>query len=181
MDVVQLLDPESGESTSASGGELVLTQLGFRGSALLRWRTADLVEGELSGGKCPACGRIVPRVPATIRRRALVAQYQPSNGQKAHVDFRGLAGALVGRADVSDWRALLRRSTRHGADELLTYIAPAEGADPAEVTVAAARDLRTVAGVLPSQIVAVSRGELAGVDVSANGLTWLTPRISVRS
>jgi hypothetical protein len=181
MDVVQLLDPETGEASTAPGGELVLTQLGFRGSALLRWRTADLVEGELGSGKCPACGRIVPRVPSTIRRRALVASYQPNTGQQAHVDFRGLAGALVGRADVADWRALLRRSARHGADELLTYVAPTEGADPAEVAVATARDLRSVAGVQPSQIVAVSRGELAGVDVSANGMTWLTPRISVRS
>jgi hypothetical protein len=148
---------------------------------LLRWRTADLVEGELMSGKCPSCGRDLPRVPSTIRRRALVASYQPANNRTAHVDFRGLAGALVGRADIADWRTLLRRSARHGADELLTYVAPTEGADPAEVTVATARDLRTVAGVLPSQIVAVSRGELAGVDVSANGMTWLTPRISVRN
>ena len=110
-----------------------------------------------------------------------MASYVSNGGKTSYVDFRGLAGALVGRADVSDWRALLRRSSRHGADELLTYVAPVEGADLAEMTVAAARDLRAVAGILPSQIVAVSAGELAGVDVSANGTTWLTPRISVRS
>jgi phenylacetate-CoA ligase len=180
LDVVQLLDPETGEAPKSEGGELVLTQLGFRGSALLRWRTADLVEGEIASGACPACRRLVPRVPSAIRRRALVAAYRPRSGATAHVDFRGLAGALVGRGDVADWRTLLRTSARTGADELLTYVATAPGSDPAEVTVAAARDLRTVAGVLPSQIVAVSPGELAGVDVSANGMTWITPRICVR-
>jgi phenylacetate-coenzyme A ligase PaaK-like adenylate-forming protein len=180
MDVVQLLDPETGEAARSSGGELVLTQLGFRGSALLRWRTGDLVDGELGSGPCPACHRVVPRAPSTLRRGALVASYFPSGGGPAYVDFRGLAGALVGRADVADWRATLRRSGRHGEDELLTYLATTEGADPAEVTVSAARDLRAVAGVLPSQIIAVAPGELAAVDVSANGLTWLTPRISVR-
>jgi hypothetical protein len=147
---------------------------------LLRWRTGDLVDGELGSGPCPACHRVVPRAPSTLRRGALVATYFPSGGRPAYVDFRGLAGALIGRADVADWRAMLRRSGRHGADELLTYLATTEGADPADVTVSAARDLRAVAGVLPSQIVAVAPGELAAVDVSANGLTWLTPRISVR-
>ncbi|MFL6240989.1 MAG: hypothetical protein ACJ735_16025 [Actinomycetes bacterium] len=181
LDVVQLIDPESGEAPKSAGGELVLTQLGFRGSALLRWRTADLVDEDLLTGACPACSRVVPRVPAALRRRALVASYQAANGTTRHVDFRGLAGALVGRADVSDWRTLLRRNARTGTDELLAYIAPTAGADVAEVAVATARDLRTVAGVLPSQIVAVVPGELARVDVSANGMGWLTPRISVRT
>jgi phenylacetate-coenzyme A ligase PaaK-like adenylate-forming protein len=182
LEVVQLIDPETGEAAGPAGGpgELVLTQLGFRGSALLRWRTADLVDGDIETGTCPACGRIVPRVPAAIRRGALVAAYKPRNGGAVPVDFRGVAGALVGLADVKDWRAVLRRSQRHGGDELLTYVEAAADADPAEVTVAAARDLRMVAGVLPSQIVAASRAELADVDVRANGLTRLTPRISIR-
>jgi phenylacetate-coenzyme A ligase PaaK-like adenylate-forming protein len=181
LDVAQLLDPETGEpTTDVAGGELVLTQLGFRGSALLRWRTGDLVQGELAVSSCPACGRTVPRVPSTIQPGALVPTYRPRDGRRARVDLRGLAGALVGRADVADWRAVLRQSARHGRDELLAYIAPRPGADPAEVTVATARDLRMVAGVLPSQIVAVGSGELTAIDARSNGLNRLTRRIAIR-
>src|SRR3954469_7124251 len=45
LEVVQLVDPETGESAGDSAaGELVVTQLGFRGTALLRWRTGDVAQ-----------------------------------------------------------------------------------------------------------------------------------------
>jgi hypothetical protein len=96
------------------------------------------------------------------------------------VDVRALAGALVGRADVADWRAVLKKSERHGGDELLIHVAPAAGADLAEVTVAAARDLRTVAGTLPSQVVASTPDELIALDADGAGTQRLTRRVAVR-
>ena len=45
LDLVQLVDPETGETgDSAGAGEVVLTQLGLRGTALLRWRTGDVAQ-----------------------------------------------------------------------------------------------------------------------------------------
>src|SRR3954468_10317480 len=45
LDLVQVVDPETGEPVSGDAGggegELVLTSLGMRGSALMRWRTGD--------------------------------------------------------------------------------------------------------------------------------------------
>ncbi|MCW2501639.1 MAG: hypothetical protein JWN87_3315, partial [Frankiales bacterium] len=71
LELVQLVDPETGESGDGHGPEeLVLTQLGLRGTALLRWRTADLADS-VTTAPCPGCGRTVPRALG-VRRRALV-------------------------------------------------------------------------------------------------------------
>lgn len=150
LDLLELVDPETGEASQGSGpSELVLTQLGFRGSALLRWRTGDVVDGALEESACASCGRSVARVPSSVRSAALVADL----GGGTLVDLRAVAAALVGRPDLADWRVVLRRSRRRGTDELVVHVVPADSADQAEASVGAARDLKAAAGVLPAQIV----------------------------
>jgi hypothetical protein len=158
LEVVQLVDAETGEASSGQGaGELVVTQLGFRGSALLRWRTGDVAES-IETTTCASCGRTVPRVTG-LRPAVLIAQLELRGGARA-VDLRGVAAALVGRADVTDWRVVLGRSSRDDADEVLVHVVPAPEADPAEIAVAVARDVRAAAGLLPTQVVIAADGEL---------------------
>jgi hypothetical protein len=158
LEVVQVVDPETGEEApGGTGGELVVTQLGFRGSALLRWRTGDLTTG-VADGACASCGRNVPRVTG-LRPAVLVPPLDLRGGARP-VDLRGVTAALVGRADVQDWRVVLGRSARDDADELLVHVVPAGDADPAEIAVAVARDVRAAAGLLPTQVMVVDEGEL---------------------
>jgi hypothetical protein len=171
LDLVQLVDPETGETGGGPGPyEVVVTQLGFRGTALLRWRTADLADAVLDEA-CSACGRTVPRVVG-LRQAALVPPLELRTGPRA-VDVRGVTAALVGRADVVDWRVVLGRSARDDADELLVHVVAGDGADPAEVAVAVARDVRAAAGLLPTQVVLAAAGELptGGPALSARVLT----------
>jgi hypothetical protein len=153
LEVLHVVDPETGEP-SAGPGELVLTQLGLRGSALLRWRTGDLVDG-IDERPCPACGRRVPRVLG-LRRRALVPDLDLRSG-RAPVDLRPLAGTLAGRTDLDDWRLEVRRSPRDGYHQVLVHVAPSAGTPPATVARAVARDLQTGAGVLPTQVLLADR------------------------
>lgn len=156
LDVVQLLDPDTGEPATGGGeAELVLTQLSMRGSALLRWRTGDLVSS-VTDAACPACGRMVPRVIGT-RRGALVV----ATGSGRRLDLRALSGALSGRADIADWRVVVRHRGRDGALQVVVHIGTQ--ADPGEAAVAAAADIRALAGLLPSQLVATGVDELSGV------------------
>jgi phenylacetate-coenzyme A ligase PaaK-like adenylate-forming protein len=148
LDLVEIVDPETGEA--ARSGELVLTQLGLRGTALLRWRTGDLA-GSVTTAACPGCGRTVPRVLGA-QRAALVPTLSLRTGPKA-VDLRGVAAALEGRADLADWRVVVGPSPRDGADELLVHVVARGGEDPTDVAVAVARDLRNAAGLLPTQVV----------------------------
>jgi hypothetical protein len=156
LELVDVVDPETGEAVTGDGPhELVLTQLGLRGSALLRWRTGDLVEA-VETTPCPACGRTVPRVVGTARG-ALVPELALRTGRAA-VDLRAVAGALLGRPDVADWRVVVRTSARDGKDLLLVLVVPA--GDPSEVVVQVAGAVRTAAGRAPSQVVVVEDGQL---------------------
>jgi phenylacetate-CoA ligase len=148
LDVVHLVDPETG--APAEQGEVVVTQLGMRGSALLRWRTGDLAEG-LDAGRCPSCHRSVTRVMG-LERGALVPTLALRTGTRA-VDLRGVTAALEGRADVVDWRVLVGPSARDGADEVLVHVLPHHDEDPSDLAVGIARDVRAAAGLLPSQVV----------------------------
>ncbi len=155
LELVQLADPETGDKATA--GEVVLTQLGLRGSALLRWRTAD-VATSIETAACPGCQRTVPRVMGT-QRAALVPTLSLRSGPLG-VDLRGVAAALVGRADVADWRVVVGPSARDGADELLVHVAASVTADPSDVAVAVARDVRSAAGLLPTQVIVEDRADL---------------------
>lgn len=158
LDLVQLVDPETGEAGDGQGSqEVVLTQLGLRGSALVRWRTADLADS-LESAPCPACSRTVPRLVG-VRRRALVPELELRSGLR-DVDLRGIAAALVGRADVVDWRVVVGASTRRDASEVIVHVVPAASEDPTDVAVAVARDVRSAAGLLPTQVVVNEPGTL---------------------
>jgi len=156
LEIVELVDGESGANATGAG-EVVLTQLGVRGSALLRWRTADLADS-VETARCPGCRRTVPRVVGT-RRGVLVPSLDLRTGPRG-VDLRSVAAALDGRADVQDWRVVLGPSPRDGADELLVHVAPTADGDPSDVAVAVARDVRNAAGLLPTQVVVCELAEL---------------------
>jgi len=158
IDYVELVDPETGKPAHG-GGELVLTQLGLAGSALLRWRTGDVVAGPISNDACPACGRTVPRVASDVRTSALHVTTALRNADSATLDLRAVAGALAGRPDIEDWMVELVPSGRDGANDLLVLLAPK--GDETEAAVGAYRDVRAVAGVRPSQVVVLTPEALA--------------------
>lgn len=170
LEVVETVDPETGQDPGQQGPyEVVLTQLGLRGTALLRWRTGDLADG-VDEQTCPSCGRNVPRVTG-LRGGALVPELLLRTGTRP-VDLRAVASALSGRPDVSDWRVVLGRSVRDGSDELLVHVLPPAQSAPEDVAVAVARDLRLAAGLLPSQVIVSDDGWLPdGTGLSTRLLT----------
>jgi hypothetical protein len=172
LDLVELVDPETGAAPSGAGGEVTVTQLGFRGSALLRWRTGDVVAAPLSADACPSCGRTVPRVPADVLTSHLHVRVNLRQGER-HVDLRAVAGALAGRDDVADWMVEVVPSPREHESDLVILVAPA--GDETDAAVGVYRDVRAVAGVTPSQVVVVTPEELA----ARRGGTG-APRVVVR-
>lgn len=155
LEVVQAIDPDTAEP-SRSAGEVVLTQLGMRGSAMLRWRTGDVVTA-ISFGPCPACGRLVPRLEG-LRRGALVLHLDTGRV----LDLRSVAGVLAGRRDIRDWRLVVGRRRRDGAVSTVVHF---EAMDPgdASTVIGVATDVRNVTGSLPTQLVAASRQDLTAL------------------
>jgi hypothetical protein len=164
LDIVQVVDPDSGEAASGAG-ELVLTQLELHGSALLRWRTGDVVSG-VSTDKCQSCGRGVPRVHGT-QRGALVVAPSPRSATLATqpLDLRSVAAALVGRDDVEDWRVVVAPRVRDGAVQVVVHLVA--GGDTSALVLDAASKLRAVAGAHPTQIVMTDARSLAALPGSA--------------
>jgi len=168
LEVVQLVDPDSGEATTG-GGEIVLSQLGMGGSALLRWRTGDVTSSAIDRTSCPGCGRRVPRIMA-VRAGALVLV--SDDGRT--LDLRSVAGALTGRTDLLDWRVAVGRRPRDGRGQVVVHFVPA--GEPGEAAVGAAADIREVAGLLPTQLVAAGAADLAALAGEP-----LTARILMRA
>jgi phenylacetate-coenzyme A ligase PaaK-like adenylate-forming protein len=165
LDLVQLVDPETGETGDATGaGEVVLTQLGLRGTALVRWRTGDVAQ-RLTTEPCPKCRRTVTRLIG-VQRRVLVPDVEMRTGRKG-VDLRAVSAALLGRTDVADWRIILGRNARNDTSDLLVHVIPHRDSDVTDVAVAVARDVRTASGMLPTQVVIEETGGLpAGQPLS---------------
>ena len=156
LDVLQVVDPDTGEHATGAG-ELVLTQVGLRGSALLRWRTGDVVAA-VTTAPCPSCGRVIPRAEG-LQRDALVSSLG-ATGEA--IDLRAVASALSGRPDVRDWRIVVGRRAKDGAPKVVVRLVP-DSADAAGVVIGAAGDIRALAGALPTQIVLTDPYELAGL------------------
>jgi phenylacetate-coenzyme A ligase PaaK-like adenylate-forming protein len=53
------------EANAGEGGEVLVTTLAGRGTALLRYRTGLYAPGGLSREPCPHCGRTLPRIPSS--------------------------------------------------------------------------------------------------------------------
>ena len=153
---------------TTGGGEIVLTQLGLSGSALLRWRTGDVTGTAIDATPCPGCGRRVPRV-TDVRPGALVLV--SDDGRT--LDLRSVTGALAGRTDLADWRVAVGRRTRDDRVQVIVHFVPS--GDPAEAAVGAASDIREVAGLLPTQLVAATPEDLVALSGDR-----LTPHVLVR-
>ncbi|MCG3178544.1 MAG: Phenylacetate-coenzyme A ligase [Phycisphaerae bacterium] len=64
--IAEVIDPATGRASAEGAGELVLTNLGRRGSPLIRYRTGDLVR--LVRGRC-GCGRHFVRAEGGVLGR----------------------------------------------------------------------------------------------------------------
>ena len=158
LDHVELVDPETGQPATG-GGEVTVTQLGFHGSALLRWRTGDVVDAPIDTAPCPACGRTVPRVPTAVRSGSMTVTVRLRPGAADQTfDVRSVTAVLAGRDDLADWQVEVTTG-RRGHDDLFVYIAP--GGDETDAAVGVYRDVRAAAGVAPSQVVVLTPDELA--------------------
>jgi hypothetical protein len=99
----------------------------------------------------------VPRAVG-LRRAALIANLETGNA----LDLRSIAGVLSGRNDIRDWRLVVGRRQRDGVMSAVIHYEAINPDDPSTV-ISVATDIRHVTGSLPTQLIAASRDELAGL------------------
>jgi hypothetical protein len=167
LEVVQLADPDTGQAYAGQGpAEPVVTQLGFRGSALVRWRTGDVISRPLLDGACPGCGRQVPRIPSEALRAGALVRPMRSGKATRLVDLRALAAAVTGHPAIAEWAISVGPRARDGAPAVVVHLGVSGGGrrpddHVADVCLEVAEQVETLAGAMPSQMVAAPSGEFA--------------------
>ena len=104
----EVLDPETEKPVNwGEPGVLVFSHIDWRGTALLRYWTGDLVSGGMVWERCPSCGLTLPRVFTPIVR-----------AEEDFTDFRG------SRVMLPAFAAAL-----HGVEELESFQVALEGGE----------------------------------------------------
>lgn len=135
LGLFEVIDPASGRVLrDGETGELVFTSLEGRGSAVLRYRTGDIVEGGISHAACPGCGRVVPRIAPNIQRVSNVKTLDITKVKGTLVNLNSLSALLSGDPAIEEWQIVLRKRNddRFETDEVVLYAALRPLASPSE-------------------------------------------------
>lgn len=152
---------ETGTSRGFSKGEISVTGLDHRGTALLRYRPGDVALGGLATGPCPFCGRAVDRIVGPILPTRDYFEIRTSAGQVG-LGVPALLRAFE-RPGVSSWRLeISSEGIPGGEDELTVLYEPTARADPGKVGLDLSKSLEEHAGITSAQFV-VSPGATGGV------------------
>lgn len=108
LEIVQVRGVETGtDAAEGAAGEVVLTSLGWRGTALIRVATGAWSGGLSTSAPCPSCGRTVPRLAPTAVEAAWQPRVRSVSGGTTRADLRAVHQALTPdvteRLDVRDW------------------------------------------------------------------------------
>jgi phenylacetate-coenzyme A ligase PaaK-like adenylate-forming protein len=130
LGIVEVIDPTTGRQVpDGEPGEVVWTPLRARGSVVLRYRTGDLISGGIVYGKCPHCGRAMPRLMGEISRTSEIREMRLEKLKGTLVDFNRLEHILDDCAQVSTWQVEIRKTHDDPLelDELILHVQKANG------------------------------------------------------
>lgn len=121
LEVVQVRDVTTGlDAPETTGGEIVLTSLGWRGTALIRVATGSWTGGLSTSTPCPSCGRSVPRLAPAAADAAWQPRVRSSDGRTVRADLRlvhrVLTPDVLERLGVAEW------SLRASGDQLVLAV-----------------------------------------------------------
>lgn len=155
LGIVEVVDPETGAvQEDGRPGEIVFTPLVARGTAVLRYRTGDLIAGGLRHDPCPHCGRTLPRLVGRISRRSDFRELQMDKIKGTLVDFNTLEHVLDDLPSLGAWQVELRKvgDNPHEVDEVIVHATAVEGGDPKALAVEIKRRLREQTELCPNRI-----------------------------
>lgn len=108
LEVVEVRDVAAQSSApEGSDGEVVLTSLGWRGTALVRAATGSWTEGLSVSAPCPSCGRTMPRLAPAAADGAWQPRVRTTGGRFVRADlrqcYRVLTQDTLSRLRIREW------------------------------------------------------------------------------
>ena len=155
LGIVEVIDPETGAPREdGQAGEIVYTSLDARGSAVLRYRTGDIIEGGLTYEPCPYCERTMPRLFGRISRRSDFREMQLDKVKGTLVDFNELEHVLDDMPHVGSWQIELCKANDDPmeVDELVLHVCLADGGEESSISKEIKRALFERAELHPNRI-----------------------------
>ncbi|HEY5530393.1 MAG TPA: AMP-binding protein [Candidatus Anoxymicrobiaceae bacterium] len=175
FEIIEVVDPDTGEVLGeGETGELVVTNLDAHGSVVLRYRTGDILVGGYATGRCPGCGRTMPRISSTINRRQLGKEFALSKVKGNLVDLNTFSDILNNSVDVLEWVVELRKRNNDpdGIDEVWIYICPTSVGEVTGLADRIAASVRTSLEFKPDRVIVTSFEEVAEHLSASRGTKW---------
>ena len=149
----ELLDPETKQPVlEGEPGVLVFSHIDWRGTALLRYWTGDLVKGGMRWQRCAACGYTFPLVSPPIVR----AEKDFTKIKGARVDLSDLVEAVRDAHGVRLFQVTLQNedpADPFSRDEVVIHVAAEPGAEQETIEQDLARRVKRYTEVSPDRIV----------------------------
>ena len=136
LGIVEIIDPQTGQVVpTGQPGEIVFTPLAARGTAVLRYRTGDFIDGGLTYEACPYCHRTLPRLVGRISRSSEIKEMNLDKIKGTLVDFNELEHVLDDAPHVGAWQVELRKAHDDplDLDEIILHVNKTNGADDAQL------------------------------------------------
>ena len=130
LGIIEVIDPCTGAQVpDGEPGEVVWTPLDARGSVVLRYRTGDIISGGIVHGRCPYCGRNMPRLMGEISRTSEIREMRLEKLKGTLVDFNRLEHVLDDCEQIATWQLEIRKTHDDPLelDELVLHVQKANG------------------------------------------------------
>ena len=136
LGIVEIIDPQTGKVVpTGEPGEIVFTPLAARGTAVLRYRTGDFIDGGMTFAACPYCHRTLPRLVGRISRSSEIKEMNLDKIKGTLVDFNELEHVLDDAPHIGAWQVELRKAHDDplDLDEIILHVNKTNGADDAQL------------------------------------------------
>ncbi len=140
--VFEVVDPATGEPMpDGESGEIVFSTITGHGTCVMRYRTGDVCEGGIQWGRCPHCGRTLPRIASELRRASEKHALNLTKIKGTLVDLSQMGSTLMEMREVEEWQVVIskRNDDPFEVDQLEVRVAPRKDVDVDKLT----RDIHT--------------------------------------
>jgi len=155
LSIIEIVDPETGEILpDDTPGEIVCSSLDARGSAVVRYRTGDLIDGGLTYEACPHCGRTCPRLYGKISRVSDIHRLDLGKVKGTLVNFNELEHVLDDMEELAAWQVELRKKDDDPMlpDLLIVHIQEQDGCDRDKIREMVSEKIRQGMEISPNEI-----------------------------
>lgn len=153
--IFEIVDPDTGEVLpEGETGEIVFTALDTRGTAFVRYRTADIAVGGITTKVCPACGATVPRISNELKRVSNLKSLNLTKLKGNLVDLGSFTPLLIGLPELQEFQVELKKhdDDPFGMDEVFIHAAIKPDANEKKVEDKIRRTLKDKMELEPNQV-----------------------------